>query len=202
MEKLSLREQIQQMREDSILSAMNRLLAEKGFELMTLDELASQVGVSKASLYKRYGSKEALAAAAMVRVLDQALAQVQVLAPVVSPRERLRGMARWAMSVQLAGDMPSLPSQNSSLRQALMADGPYMDRLVRLSDELGAWIAQAQAEGELGSDLPPELVLYTLFARACDPVLGLLKAGGQHSDDQIITLLLRTCFDGLGTTRS
>lgn len=202
MEKLSLREQIQQMREDSILSAMNRLLAEKGFELMTLDELASQVGVSKASLYKRYGSKEALAAAAMVRVLDQALAQVQVLAPVVSPRERLRGMARWAMSVQLAGDMPSLPSQNSSLRQALMADGPYMDRLVRLSDELGAWIAQAQAEGELGSDLPPELVLYTLFARACDPVLGLLKASGQHSDEQIITLLLRTCFDGLGATRS
>ena len=202
MEKLSLREQIQQMREDSILSAMNRLLAEKGFELMTLDELASQVGVSKASLYKRYGSKEALAAAAMVRVLDQALAQVQVLAPVVSPRERLRGMARWAMSVQLAGDMPSLPSQNSSLRQALMTDGPYMDRLVRLSDELGAWIAQAQAEGELGSDLPPELVLYTLFARACDPVLGLLKASGQHSDEQIIALLLRTCFDGLGATRS
>ena len=146
MEKLSLREQIQQMREDSILSAMNRLLAEKGFELMTLDELASQVGVSKASLYKRYGSKEALAAAAMVRVLDQALAQVQVLAPVVSPRERLRGMARWAMSVQLAGDMPSLPSQNSSLRQALMPDGPYMDRLVRLSGDLVAWIAQAQTE--------------------------------------------------------
>lgn len=201
MEKLSLREQIQQMREESILSAMNRLLAEKGFELMTLDELAAQVGVSKASLYKRYGSKEALAAAAMVRVLDQALAQAQVLAALASPRERLRGMARWAMSVQLAGDMPSLPAQNSSLRQALLADGPYMDRLVRLSDLLGEWIGEAQRRGELGSDLPPELVLYTLFARACDPVLGLLKAGGQYSDEQIIALLLRTCFDGLGPSR-
>jgi hypothetical protein len=46
--------------------------------------------------------------------------------------------------------------------------------------------------------LPPEVVLYTLFARACDPVLGLLKASGQYSDEQIIEMLLGTCFQGLG----
>jgi len=39
--------------------------------------------------------------------------------------------------------------------------------------------------------------LYTLFARACDPVLSLLKAGGKYSDEQIVDLLLTTCFDGL-----
>ena len=41
------------------------------------------------------------------------------------------------------------------------------------------------------------MILYTLFARACDPVLGLLKLGGQYSDEQIIEMLLSTCFDGL-----
>ncbi|MCV4820595.1 hypothetical protein OFM15_31425, partial [Escherichia coli] len=45
--------------------------------------------------------------------------------------------------------------------------------------------------------LPAEVVLYTLFARACDPVLSLLKAGGQYSDDEIIRHLLATCFHGL-----
>jgi hypothetical protein len=45
--------------------------------------------------------------------------------------------------------------------------------------------------------LPPEVILYTLFARACDPVLGFLKAGGQHSDEQIVDLVLSTCLDGL-----
>jgi TetR/AcrR family transcriptional regulator, regulator of autoinduction and epiphytic fitness len=45
--------------------------------------------------------------------------------------------------------------------------------------------------------LPPELVLYTLYARACDPVLSLLKASGNYSHEQIIELLLGTCFDGL-----
>jgi TetR/AcrR family transcriptional regulator of autoinduction and epiphytic fitness len=28
-------------------------------------------------------------------------------------------------------------------------------------------------------------------------VLGLLKAGGQHSDAQIVDWVLRSCFDGL-----
>ncbi len=50
--------------------------------------------------------------------------------------------------------------------------------------------------------LPPEGILYTLFARACDPVLSLLKASGNHSDEQIIEMLLSTCFDGLaGSSR-
>ena len=40
-------------------------------------------------------------------------------------------------------------------------------------------------------------VLYTLFARACDPVLGLLKSNAGHSDEQIVAMLLTICFDGL-----
>ena len=42
-------------------------LAEKGFEQMTVDEVAADVGIAKASLYKHFASKEALAAAAMAR---------------------------------------------------------------------------------------------------------------------------------------
>ena len=55
----------------------------------------------------------------------------------------------------------------------------------------------APAAGHLNPTLPPEVVLYTLFARACDPVLSVLKASGQHSDADIIDMLLTTCFDGL-----
>jgi hypothetical protein len=68
---------------------------------------------------------------------------------------------------------------------------------MEVSDRLGEWIVAAQKAGTLDPALPPEVVLYTLFARACDPVLGLLKAGGQYSDERIIELLLATCFRGL-----
>lgn len=200
MAKVSFREQVLRAREDAIVSSVNRLLAEKGFDLMTVDEVAADVGIAKASLYKHFTSKEELAAAAMIRILERALAFLDERAtqsPDAAAIEQLKAVARWTMQVQLAGEMPSLPAQNSSLRAALTTNKAYIDRLMEVSDRLGGWITAAQADGALNPALPPEVILYTLFARACDPVLGLLKLTGQYSDEQIIELLLSTCFDGL-----
>jgi len=203
MARLSFREQMLRVREDAIVDSVNRLLAEKGFDLMTVDEVAADVGIAKASLYKHFASKEDLAAAAMIRALDRALAQLERLRasqPQPSPLELLKAVARWSMQVQLAGEMPSLPSQNSSLRTSLLHNAAYLHRLTQVSDQLGEWILAAQSDGSLDTALPPELILFTLYARACDPVLTVLRAGGQHSDEQIVEWLLRTCFQGLMTT--
>ncbi len=200
MARISFKAQVLQAREDAIVSSVNRLLAVKGFDAMTVDEVAADVGIAKASLYKHFTSKEELAAAAMIRVLDKALAFIATLAaqPKASALDQLKAVARWTMQVQLAGEMPSLPTQNSTLRAALTANKVYLDRLIQVSDKLGLWIAAAQKAGHLNRKLPPEIVLFTLYARACDPVLGLLKLNGHHTDEQIIEMLLTTCFDGLG----
>ena len=199
MAKTSFRVQVLRAREDAILATVNRLLAEKGFDVMTVDEVAADVGIAKASLYKHFTSKEELAAAAMVGVLNRALAFLATLEakPEASPIQQLHAVVRWTMQVQLAGEMPSLPAHNSALRSALMTHKVYLDRLMEVSDKLGVWITAAQKHGSLDAKLPPEVVLYTLFSRACDPVLGLLKVGGNYSDEQIIEMLLSTCFDGL-----
>ncbi len=199
MAKLSFKAQVHQAREDAIVASVNRLLAEKGYEAMTVDEVAADVGIAKASLYKHFTSKEALAAVAMIGALDRALSFLATLEaqPKVAALDKLKAVARWTMQVQLAGEMPSLPAQNSALRTALAANKAYLDRLIQVSDKLGAWITAAQKAGQLHRKLPPEVILYTLFARACDPVLGLLKAGGNHSDEAIVDMLLSTCFDGL-----
>ena len=197
--KRSFREKMHLAREDAIISAVNRLLAEKGFEAMTVDEVAAEVGIAKASLYKHFPSKEDLAAAAMVRVMDRARAFLDSLDVTRAPLDLLREVARWTMSVQLAGEMPSLPSENSTLRAALTTNKAYVDGLMDVSDRLGEWITQAQAQGGINPALPPIAVLYTLYARACDPVLGFLKGTGQFNDEQIIDMVLSTCFDGLCT---
>ena len=203
MAQISFRERVHLAREDAIVASVNRLLAEKGYDLMTVDEVAADVGIAKASLYKHFASKESLAAAAMIRVLDRALAflAAQRAKPELSALDQLKAVARWTMQMQLAGEMPALPAQNSTLRNSLTTNAQYLDRVMQVSDLIGEWIAAAQSAGVLAADLPPELVLFTLYARACDPVLGLLKSGGQFSDEQIIELLLRTCFDGLGRAR-
>lgn len=186
-----------QAREDAIIEVVNHLLAEKGFEAMTVDEVAAQVGIAKASLYKHFPSKEDLAAAAMVRVMRKAQAYLQALPAEATPLEQLRAVVRWTMELKLAGGMPSLPSQNSSLRATLIANPDYMNGLIEVSDQLGAWIEEAQAQGRINPALPAIAVLYTLYARACDPVLEFLKMGGQHTDGEIVELVLSTCFDGL-----
>ena len=204
MARGTFREQMLKVREDAIVSSVNRLLAEKGFDLMTVDEVAADVGIAKASLYKHFASKEALASAAMVRVLERAGEVIaQQAARAEAPAlDRLREVTRWVLQMHLAGQMPTLPSQNSTLRAELLGHKRYLELLMQVSEQLGAWIVQAQADGTIDRSLPAELVLYTLYARACDPVPLVLKAGGQYRQEEIIELVLRTCFAGLATRPS
>ena len=194
--KISFKVQMLHAREEAIIQTASRLLAQKGFEAMTVDEVAASVGIAKASLYKHFPSKEDLAAAAMVKVMQRAQAFLKAL-PEQSAIAQLRAVARWTMELQLQGEMPTLPSQNSTLRAKLMANASYMDGLIEVSDCLGAWIEEAQAAGHIHQGLPPIAILYTVYARACDPVLEFLKLGGQHDDAQIIDMVMTTCFDGL-----
>lgn len=195
--KKSFKVQMLAARETAIIQSVNRLLAEKGFDAMTVDEVAAEVGIAKASLYKHFTSKEELACAAMVMAMRRAQDVIQNIPADASALDKLKTVTRWTMMLKLQGQMPSLPSQNSSLRATLMASKDYMDGLMEVSDALGGWIEEAQAQGQINKALPAVAVLYTLFARACDPVLEFLKMGEQHTDEQILDLVMSTCFDGL-----
>ena len=203
-------------RELAITASVNRLLSEKGFDAMTVDEVAAEVGIAKASLYKHFNSKEELACAAMVQAMQKAQAFLENLdqqtgadlsqaTPNASSSlalNKLMATTRWTLELKLAGQMPTLPSQNSSLRATLMASRPYMDGLMQVSELLGAWIVEAQKEGYLNPSLPPIAILYTLFARACDPVVEFLKMSELHSDEEIIEMVMTTCFAGLNARKN
>jgi TetR/AcrR family transcriptional regulator, regulator of autoinduction and epiphytic fitness len=195
--KKSFKVQMLAAREAAIIQSVNRLLAEKGFDAMTVDEVAAEVGIAKASLYKHFNSKEELACAAMVTAMRRAQDVIQAMDPQLAPLDKLKAVTRWTMTLKLQGLMPSLPSQNSSLRATLMGSKDYMDGLMEVSDALGGWIEAAQEQGQINKTLPAVAVLYTLFARACDPVLEFLKMGEQHTHEQILDLVMSTCFDGL-----
>jgi AcrR family transcriptional regulator len=184
-------------REEAILQSTCRLLGEKAYDAMTMDDVANAVGIAKASLYKHFSSKEELCCAAMVQILERVRAYLAGLPSELVPIEKLRALVRWSLERLITNEMPLLPSRNSSLRAVLMADKQYLNGLVNVSDQIGEWITEAQAQGVIDPKLPPLVVLYTLYARACDPVVTFLKDGGQYSDAEIVELVVRTCFDGL-----
>ena len=209
--KKSFKAQMLDARELAITASVNRLLSEKGFDAMTVDEVAAEVGIAKASLYKHFSSKEQLACAAMVQAMQKAQAFLEALDKQIgrdtaleknltagnTSLHKLMASTRWTLQLKLAGEMPTLPSQNSSLRATLMTSRPYMDGLMKVSDLLGGWIVQAQKDGDINPALPPIAVLYTLFARACDPVVEFLKMSELHTDEEIVEMVMTTCFAGL-----
>ena len=195
--KPSFKQQMLLAREEAIIDVVNSMLANKGFDAMTVDEVAAEVGVAKASLYKHFPSKEDLAAAAMVRMMERAREFMGSISPKLSDIDKLKTAARWMMQLKLAGQMPNLPSQNSSLRATLTGHRGYVDSLMQISDTLGGWIEAAQKSGHITQKLPALVVLYTLYARACDPVLEFLKVSGQYTPEQILDMVTTTCFDGM-----
>ncbi len=195
--KISFKEQMHQAREQAILQSACDLLGEKSFDAMTMDDVAGKVGIAKASLYKHFGSKEELCGAAMVEVLCSVQAYLKTLDADLPAVEKLRAVIRWSLERLIAHEMPLLPSRNSTLRSVLMSNKAYANGVMQVSDAMGEWITEAQAQGVIDPSLPPLVVLYTLYARACDPVVSFLKDSGLYQDPEIIELVLRTCFDGL-----
>jgi TetR/AcrR family transcriptional regulator, regulator of autoinduction and epiphytic fitness len=195
--KLSFKQQQLIVRENAIVDATNNLLAKKGFEMMTMDEVAAEVGIAKASLYKHFPSKEALAAAAMIRLLENTLAFVRGLSSEQAPLDQLKSVLQWALEIRMKGGLPTLPTENTSLRETLLNNTRYISRLMDLNELMGQAIERAKSDGAIRKDLPTEVVLFTIYARSCDPTLDYLRMGDQYTEDQVIEFLMSTCFNGL-----
>ncbi len=195
--KLSFKQQQLIVRENAIVDATNSLLAKKGYDLMTMDEVAAEVGIAKASLYKHFPSKEALAAAAMIRLVENTLAYVRALPPDQPAITQLKDVLKWALEVRMKGGLPTLPSENTTLRETLLTNARYISRLMDLNELMGELIEKAREQGAIRADLPTEVVLFTIYARSCDPTLDYLRVNEQYDDEQVIGFLISTCFDGL-----
>lgn len=196
-DKPSFRQRQFEAREDAILDATHALLATKGYDLTTMDEVAAEVGIAKASLYKHFPSKEALATAAMVRTVERTLTVIDQFPPEQGAMESLRALLAWALRLRLAGGLPSLPASNSALRDALVGDVRYMAALAQLTARIGMWIQLAKAMGHMRTDLADEVVMLSLFARSCDPTVDFLKQGGAMGTEEIVEAMLTLYFDGL-----
>lgn len=195
--KLSFKEQMHQAREQAILQSACRLLGAKAFDAMTMDDVAQDVGIAKASLYKHFCSKEELCSAAMVQLLKTVQAHLAELPADQPPHEKLKALVRWLLQRWMGQEMPITHNRNSTLRAVLLANEPYRAQLTALNEQITGWIVQAQQQGTIAPTLPPSVVLYSLYARACDPVVCFLLEGGEHSDEDIVNLVVRTCFEGL-----
>ncbi|MGV7206723.1 TetR/AcrR family transcriptional regulator [Oxalobacteraceae bacterium A2-2] len=194
--KLSFKNQAFKLRENAILDAATAVLSSKGYDLMTMDDVAGAVGISKPSLYKHFKSKEELVGEALIRLLDGALDYVAGIDAALDPVAKLKVLLEWALRVRLEGGLPFLPSTSNHVREMLMRNLKYMLRIRKLNRQLEAMVQQAQRDGLLNADLPSDVILFSYYARTCDPAVEYLQKFSKMSTDDIVRHMLRVSFDG------
>ncbi|GJI97400.1 TetR family transcriptional regulator [Duganella caerulea] len=194
--RLSFKNQAFKLRENAILDAATAVLSQKGYDLMTMDDVAGAVGISKPSLYKHFKSKEELVGEALIRLLDGALDYVAAIDPVLSPVEKLSALLEWALRVRLDGGLPFLPSTSPHVRDMLIRNVKYMLRVMKLNRQLEALVKQAQQQGQLNRDLPTDVILFSYYARTCDPAVEYLQKYSKMEADDIVRHMLKVSFEG------
>lgn len=183
-------------REEAIIDAVNSLLSEKGFDLMTMDDVAERVGIAKGSLYKHFSSKEKLAAAALVRLLKLTLEELDGYPEQLPAIEKIRRILAWSLGLRLQGGVPHLPSTSRTLQRNLMLNLDYVTVALRVDKRFHKLVAMARSQGALNPLVPDDVLVYTLYSRACDPTVEFLLRDKRLSHEQIVQSMVQATIGG------
>ena len=195
--KIPFRKQQFDAREEAILDAVNSLLSDKGYDLMTMEDVAATVGVAKGSLYKHFSSKERLAAAVLSRLLRQTLDVLNGMSEDWSAVRKLEEILRWSLQHRLRGGMPHLPSTSRALQRSLILNLEYVALALRVNRRFHALVSTARRAGDISAAVPDDVIVYTLYSRACDPTVEFLVRDGKLDHDGIVEAMVAATFDGL-----
>jgi len=194
--KLSFKDQAFKLRENAILDAATSVLGSKGYDLMTMDDVAGAVGISKPSLYKHFKSKEDLVGEALIRLIDGAIDYLAQVDDALSPKGKLAALLEWALRVRLEGGLPFLPSTSAHVRDMLTRNLKYVMRVLKLNGQIEKLVQAAQKNGELNPALPSDVILFSYYARTCDPAVEYLQRFSKMNNDDVVRHMLQVAFDG------
>ncbi|MCB5195212.1 TetR/AcrR family transcriptional regulator [Deefgea salmonis] len=198
--KLSFKDQAFKLRENAILDATTTILGTKGYDLMTMDDVANAVGISKPSLYKHFKSKEDLVGEALIRLIDGAVDFLAQLDSALKPIEQLTALLEWALRVRLEGGMPFLPSTSAHVREMLMRNLKYITRVLKLNGQIEKLVLAAQKSGDLNPELPSDVILFSFYSRTCDPAVEYLQKFSKMDNEAIVMHILQVALGGLRPT--
>lgn len=171
-------------RAEAILAALATLVQARSFASVTMDELAEAVGISKATLYQHFASKDALLAALMQQHTARFLAWLERTAD-QPPIARLRATLRALIDAHYVSAPGAPPAAMPGPPGALLLIGredvlPVFERtpaLIALHEEvlarLAAIVREGQALGQIAGEIAPQVIVSALWAlSAVPPAIG------------------------------
>jgi AcrR family transcriptional regulator len=146
----------------SVLAAAIELFIERGYDAVSMGDLAAAVGLSKSTLYHHVSSKERL----LELALDEALASLTdaVSSACAAPGPaypRLRALVEESVHL-LVAHQPAV-TLLLRVRGNTPVERAALDRRRWLDDRLASLVRAAVAEGSLRSDVDPEVASRLVF---------------------------------------
>lgn len=187
---------------EKLLAAAAELFRAKGYAGSTTRELASLMGIQKASLYHHMARKEDLLYELISTALQHALDRVDgVIAGEGSALERLRSVTMGHVTAALA-DRDTFATMLIELRAL---NGPRRVEVQRLRDayehKVGDLIRAAQSEGSVRSDIPAADLVRVLLGTLNYPVFW-FNPGGNLSVNKVAKLVTDYALDGITVRRA
>jgi AcrR family transcriptional regulator len=158
-----IREKQLQKRKQETLDVALRLLLQRGYANLNMDELAVEAGISKPTLYQYFDSKEALAAQAIGRMFEK----MEELIPELSnqsPLEQLENFLRVMLKARSEKRYLMAPGDMEMLRSMQQNNPAILGHLQSAKNKLEKIVRQGQAAGEIDPALPPWMVVNTVFS--------------------------------------
>ncbi|MCD1259042.1 TetR/AcrR family transcriptional regulator [Paenibacillus athensensis] len=187
--------------QQSIIRAAIPMFLQRGYEAVSMDDIARESGVTKASVYYYYPSKAELLTAAMVQMMESVARITQARLSEPRPlRERLLDIAvahLRAIDFDLHSFMRKLESTMSAEQMALMRRAEQ-----GIFDALEAAFSQAAGDGEIGPVQPRmtarAFVALLMTGHSRDAEGAPLFRSPQEAAEHIIGLLWHGLFPPAG----
>jgi AcrR family transcriptional regulator len=200
----SLKERQRQERVELILEAAEKTLLEKGYHEMAMEEIASEVGIAKATIYLHFPSKEELFIALLKRSLTSSMEElVKIVAQPLPVRTRLELILREAYCnkdkkrSQLF--LASFTSTNYH-KEVVEKHLKLRDSMKQTSEYLGALLEEGQRSGEIDSTIPADLLLSTFLTFLSQAGHADMRGQNRFSPEEYSGLLIRIFFHGVGNS--
>lgn len=189
----TLRERQRQVREDAILDAAHDLMMEQGFAAVSMDDVANRVGVSKATLYQHFPSKEELAINVIVRSMRRGEEQIKAMDTGVPAILRLARVIKNAIENRAA-----INTARMLLPPALVQHHPlYQAQKARMMAAIGSLIEHAKAEGAVVAHIPTPIIIRMVMTTVRAASEGELLEASEADQGELSDLLVTLLFDGI-----
>lgn len=182
------------LREKQIMQAAAHLIDRVGYAGLSMDGLAEEVGIAKATLYQHFKNKDEVLAAATQHTLthmDGVLAAGRGRAI-----EQLRHMMRHMMEAgRVSTTAPALILHDDIL-PLFRHDPAVQSQFEQVNAALFGLVRTAQTEGDIAADLPESVVVSLMMTN-----IGVVKGQAVYQESlslpQLIDYTLRVFFDGI-----